>query len=229
MYDFSFPNDNEEKILDEYYKNEIKNIVFCYEIKEKNDLKIFERKNLIYYPKLNIYKCAILNIEEKKKSLNILSELFYSEKYYNDFLFAKAKKDAISAITNKYYFNGILQTQDISYIDIKKMKRNNLSILYSIKDIIKNKDIYSYIYLNKIIQKIGVDILIGSFATKKEEVPNRLEIIAMRKILGIRYSNKLMNRIFKRQLYRIRLAKRKDYFTKGYYIVKYPYEDCSEF
>ncbi|WP_231434193.1 hypothetical protein [Candidatus Nanopusillus massiliensis] len=67
MYDFCLTNDNEEELASEYYKNKIKNIVFCYEVFDKNDLKYFKLNNILYYKKLNLFYCALINNEDPKK------------------------------------------------------------------------------------------------------------------------------------------------------------------
>jgi len=92
MYDFCLPDNNEEELANEYYKNKIKNVVFCYEIFDKNDLKYFKLNNILYYKKLNIFYCALINNEDFKKSLEIANELFYSDKYYNDLVFIVGRK-----------------------------------------------------------------------------------------------------------------------------------------
>lgn len=237
MYDFAYPYDNEEELLEEYYKNGIKNVVLCYKVNKKDDLKIFERKNIIVFKKINVFKCAIVESEDINNIIKLSTDLFYSEKYYNDFVFIKTSKH-LKNILNKYYYNGLLNPigkitykyffKDLDYSDLNKIKRNNLSVLFSLKESIKDK-MYSIIYFNKIAQKKGIDILLGSFAQKKEEVPTKIELYSLRKVFGIKYSLKYQNKIFYKQLKRTRLAKRKDYFRKGYYIVKYPYEDCSEY
>jgi len=240
MYDFCLPDNNEEELANEYYKNKIKNIVFCYEVFDKNDLKYFKLNNILYYKKLNIFYCALINNEDFKKSLEIANELFYSDKYYNDLVFIIGRDlDYNDKILSKYFLNGIFDPikydkkyifGGINYVDIKKIKENNLSILFSIKNLIN--DIEKFYTVKKFLefaQKKYLNILIGSFAENKNEVPNIYQIYSFYKVLGIYYSLNYLNKIFKEQVIRIRLAKRKDYFTKGFYIISYPYQDCREY
>ncbi|BFI73710.1 hypothetical protein YN1_6970 [Nanoarchaeota archaeon] len=240
MYDFCVPNDNEEELIKEYYKNRIKNIVFCYEVFDKNDLKYFELKNILYFKKLNIFYCALINNDDFKKSLEIANELFYSEKYYNDLIFIVGKNlDYNEKILEKYFLNGIFDPIDydrkyyfkgLNYTSIKRIKENNLSILFSMKNLIEKKEkFYSVKEFLKFGQKKYLNILIGSFAEKKDEIPNRYHLYSFYKVLGIYYSLNYLNKIFKKQIIRTRLGKRRDYFTKGFYIISHPYQDCREY
>ncbi|BBL45495.1 hypothetical protein MJ1_0330 [Nanobdella aerobiophila] len=240
MYDFCLPNDNEEELLEEYYRNKIKNIVLCYYINDKKDLDIFKIKNILYYKKLNIFYCALINNDNLDKSLNLASELFYSDKYYNDLIYIIGKDfNYNEKISEKYFYNGInnfirkskkYYFYGISYSSMKKIKKNNLSFLIDINTIKKDLELfYNYKKFIEFAEKKYLNILIGSFAEKKEEVPNRYHLYSFYKVLGLYYSLNYLNRIFKEQIIRTRLAKRKDYFTKGFYIISYPYQDCKEY
>jgi hypothetical protein len=148
MYDFCLPDNNEEELASEYYKNKIKNVVFCYEVFDKKDLRYFKLKNILYYKKLNIFYCALINNEDFKKSLEIVNELFYSDKYYNDLIFIIGRDlDYNDKILSKYFLNGIFDPikydkkyvfRGINYVNIKRIKENNLSILFSMKNIIND-------------------------------------------------------------------------------------------
>ncbi|MGC9133584.1 MAG: hypothetical protein ACP5GJ_04250 [Nanopusillaceae archaeon] len=240
MYDFCIPNDNEENLIREYYKNKIKNIVFCYEIFDRNDLKYFELKNILSYKKINIFYCALINNDDFKKSLEIANELFYSDKYYNDLIFIVGKNmDYNEKILEKYFFNGMFDPinydkkfyfNGLNYTSIKRIKENNLSVLFSMKNLIENLEkFYSVKKFIKFAQKKYLNILVGSFAEKEDEVPNKYHLYSFYKVLGIHYSLNYLNKIFKKQIIRTRLTKRRDYFAKGFYIISYPYQDCREF
>ncbi|MGC9079503.1 MAG: hypothetical protein ACP5G1_02070 [Nanopusillaceae archaeon] len=240
MYDFCLPEDNEEKLLEEYLKNKIRNIVFCYKVNNKEDLRFFKLKNILYFKKINLFYCALIDNEDPKKSIELANELFYSEKYYNDLVFILGRNfDYNEKILTKYFYNGVVNPISynerykffgISYVSIKRLKNNRQAVLFSIKDLINDKKkFYSSIEFVKFAQKKYIDILIGSFARKGYEVPDRYHIYSFYKVLGIYYSLNYLNKIFKKQIIRTRLAKRKDYFTKGFYIVLYPYQDCREF
>ncbi len=240
MYDFAYPKDNEEKLLLEYYKNKIKNVVLCYEVFDKEDLSIFKLNNMIYFKRLNVFYCAIVNNEDPKKSLEISNELFYSEKYYNDLIFIRGRDLNFNEyISRKYFYNGVYDFVSIdkkykfnglSYKSIKIMKNNKLSFLFSISNI--KKDISKFYAIKEFIKfgvKKDLKLIIGSFASKGYEVPDRYQILSFYKILKIPWSIKYMEKILFEQIERTRLAKKRDYFTKGFYIISYPYQDCREF
>lgn len=235
MYDFVLPNDNEDIIIEGYKKVGIRNIILCYIVKEKEDLKLFERRNIKYYKNINTFVCALIDNSDIKKTLELSYELFYSEKLYNDLIMIKGRDYEYNMkILNKYQFNFILNPikYDKKYFfggigknDIKKMVKNNIYIVYSIKDILKNKkNISSIIFFNKKMSN-KVKFLIGTFSSRLSEIPNKYQILSFYKIFGIKYNE---DDLFF-QIKRCRLAKRKDYFMKGFYIAKYPYEDCREF
>ncbi|MEM4588338.1 MAG: hypothetical protein QXW13_02380, partial [Nanopusillaceae archaeon] len=89
MYDIAIPQNNEEELVERYLKNKIKKIIFGYFIKDKKDLEIFKLENLFYFKKIKIYYLAIVENENIEKTLKLISDLFYSEKLYNDLVFIK--------------------------------------------------------------------------------------------------------------------------------------------
>jgi len=234
MYDIALPEGNEEELARKYLEYGIKNVVFAYFIRNRSDLERFLLSNLFRYKSLNMFYLAIL--DSKKDLLKLSSDLFYSEKYYNDLIFIKFDRDRADVL-NKYFHNGIYLNEivgDEKYfiknLDMKslyKIKRNKQSILISLKDFLENP--YTYKYLIKIMQKKDVMFLFGSFASDKSEVPNKFSIKSFYKVLGIKYKTKVIDEFLFYQIRRTRLAKNKLYFMEGYYVVKMPYEDCSEY
>jgi len=235
MYDIALPEGNEEELARKYLENGIKNVVFTYFIRNRDSLEKFLLNNLFRYKGLNIFYLAI--IDSKKDLLKLCSDLFYSEKYYNDLVFVKFNKEDKLNILNKYFHNGIYLKEIIgdekSFIknlninSLYKIKRNKQSILISLKDSIENP--YAFKYLINILQKKDIMFLFGSFASDKSEVPNKFSIKSFYKVFGIKYKTKVMDEFLFYQIRRTRLAKNKLYFMEGYYIVKMPYEDCSEY
>jgi len=236
MYDIALPEGNEEELAKKYLENGIKNVVFAYFVRSNKDLERFLLKNLFRYRGLNIFYLVIVDEKNLKDLLKLSSDLFYSERYYNDLVFINFKKD-ISDTLNKYFYNGIYLKEiigDEKYfirnLDMRslyKIKKNKQSILISLKDSIENP--YPFSYLVKILQKKDVMFLFGSFASEKSEVPNRYSIKSFYRVFGIKYKIGVMDRFLFYQIKRTRLAKNKLYFMRGYYIVKMPYEDCSEY
>jgi len=235
MYDIALPEGNEEELARKYLENGIKDVVFAYFIRNKDDLEEFLLNNLFRYKRLNIFYLAI--VDSKKDLLKLSSDLFYSEKYYNDLIFVKFNREDKLNILNKYFHNGIYLKEIIGdekffikNLDMRslyKVKRNKQSILISLKDSIENP--YAFKYLIKIMQKKDIMFLFGSFASDKSEVPNKFSIKSFYKIFGIKYKIRVMDEFLFYQIRRTRLAKNKLYFMEGYYIVKMPYEDCSEY
>ncbi|MEM4915492.1 MAG: hypothetical protein QXT85_01965, partial [Nanopusillaceae archaeon] len=108
MYDIAIPQNNEEELVERYLKNKIKKIIFGYFIKDKKDLEIFKLENLFYFKKIKIYYLAIVENENIEKTLKLISDLFYSEKLYNDLVFIKGSSLEInSKLLNYYYYNGL--------------------------------------------------------------------------------------------------------------------------
>jgi len=236
MYDIALPEGNEEELAKKYLENRIRNVVFAYFVKDKKDLEKFLLKNLFRYKGLNIFYLAIIDEKKPKDLLKLSSDLFYSEKYYNDLVFINFNKEGSDAL-NKYFYNGIYLKEivgDEKYfirnLDMRslyKIKKNRQSILISLKDSIE--DPYPFGYLIKILQKKDFMFLFGSFASEKSEVPNKYAIKSFYRVFGIDYKIKVMDKFLFYQIKRTRLAKNKLCFMKGYYIVKMPYEDCSEY
>ena len=234
MYDIALPEGNEEELAKKYLENGIKNVVFAYFIRDKNDLEKFLLSNLFRYSGLNIFYLAI--VDSKRDLLKLILDLFYSEKYYNDLVFIKFNRNK-SNVLNKYFYNGIYLKEIISddrsiikNLNIKslyKIKRNKQSVLLSLKDSLENP--YAFKYLIEVMQKKDVMFLFGSFASDKSEVPNKFSIKSFYKVFGIKYRIKVIDDFLFYQIKRTRIAKNKLYFMDGYYIVKMPYEDCSEY
>jgi len=236
MYDIALPENNEEELAKKYLENGIKNVVFAYFIRDKNDLEKFLLKNLFKYKGLNIFYLAIIDEKKVSNILKMSSDLFYSEKYYNDLVFIKFEKED-SKILNKYFYNGIYLKEiigdekffirNLNMRSLHKIKKNKQSILISLKDSMESP--YQFKYLIKILQKKDVMFLFGSFASEKSEVPNKYSIKAFYRVFGINYKIKVMDKFLFYQIKRTRLAKNKLCFMEGYCIVKMPYEDCSEY
>lgn len=238
MYDIAIPQNNEEELVERYLKNKIKKIIFGYFIRDKKDLEIFKLENLFYFKKIKIYYLAIVENENIEKTLKLISDLFYSEKLYNDLVFIKGSSLEInSKLLNYYYYNGLflenLYSKEKFYFTnldkncFNKLKKNNQALLFSLKDAIK--DPYSFKFLFKILQRKKIPFLYGSFASEKSEVPNKYELKAFYKIFEIRYSLEVLDIFLFKQIKRTRIAKNKLYFNKDFYILKLPFEDCCEF
>lgn len=242
MFDIALPNENEEELTKEYIKKGYQNVIFLYKISNFEDTKIF--KSIKSYPKINVYYGAIIDVSKTKEALSLAAELFYNVKFFNDLVFILAKDFKFNrAIINKYFHNGLinpgyLDVEDhpnIRYIAIptkflKKIIDNNLSIVFSIKELKKNHTFLGRVmYLVKILQKKNIPIILGSFASSPEEVPYKSYLLAWKKILGIKYSKDFVfSEFIWNQICRTRKAKSPWIFADGFEIVKHPYEDCSE-
>jgi|GEM_PF-1913453 len=243
IFDFALPKTDKENILNEYKKNNIKNVVLFYEISKRNDLKIF--KNIEEFKGLNIYLGALIDNDNPKKTIELAAELFYNKKLYNDLVVIKSKDFEYNRkVLEKYFHNGILNPGDyheedtlmfrytsLSVASIKKLKKNNQAVFIGLVDILKNYKVLGRIlYLVKILEKKDIPIIVGSFAKSPEEVPGKYELLSFKKILEIKYSNKLVFEAFiLEQINRVRKAKNPMVITKGFEIVKTPYEDCREY
>ncbi|RIB35369.1 MAG: hypothetical protein BXU00_01220 [Candidatus Nanoclepta minutus] len=238
MYDIALPKDNEEDLVRKYIENGIKNVVFAYFIENRRDIETFLLNRLLKYKNLNLFYLAIVNSKKTSETMKIALDLFYLEKYYNDLVFIKFDNSLSSyRIFGKYFYNGVyidkivgnekFYFRNIDLSSIYKIKKNRQSVLLSLKDALDNP--YPFKYLIKVLSKKDVMIIFGSFASDKSEVPNKYAIKSFYKVFGIDYSLKLMEEFLFYQINRTRLAKNKFYLTDGYYIVKMPYEDCSEY
>lgn len=242
MFDIALPDKNEEELIREYIKKGYKNVIFLYRVSNSTDTKIF--RSIKSFPKINVYYGAIVDTPKTKEALSLAVELFYNIKFFNDLVFILARDFKFNRETiNRYFYNGLinpgyLNTEDhpnVRYITIptkflKNIINNNLSIVFSIKELKKE---YTFlgrtIYLVKILQRKNIPIILGSFASRPEEVPYKSYLLAWKKILEVKYSKDLVFSEFVwNQIHRTRKAKSPWVFTNGFEIVRYPYEDCSE-
>ena len=237
------PETKEDEIINEYKRNNIKNIIIFYRVSKRTDLKIF--KKIYEFKDVNVYLGAIIDNEDHKKTIDLAAELFYNRKLYNDLVIIKSRDFEYNRkILDKHFHNGILNPGDfheedtllfrytsLSIASINRLKKNNQAVFIGFSDILKNYKVLGRIlYLIKILEKKDIPIIVGSLAKSPDEIPGKKELLAFKKILEIKYSSKLVFRDFIiKQIDRTRKAKNLLVITKGFEIVKTPYEDCREY
>ncbi|HIP66705.1 MAG TPA: hypothetical protein EYH09_01085 [Candidatus Nanopusillus sp.] len=242
MFDIALPDKNEEELVKEYIRKGYRNVVFLYKVSNFEDTNIF--RSVKNFPRINIYYGAIINVSKAKKALSLAAELFYNVKFFNDLVFILSRDFKFNRLAiNKYFHNGLvnpgyLKVEDhpnVRYIAIptkflKRIVENNLSIVFSIKELKKEYVFLGRVmYLIKILQKKNIPVILGSFATHPEEVPYKSYLLAWRRILGINYPKDLVfSKFIWNQIRRTRKAKSPWIFAEGFEIIKFPYEDCSE-
>lgn len=239
MIDIILYHDNLKETLDLLWKLGWEKAIVLFEVRKIEDLERFRKIDLGE----KVYPGILIKSENKKEIKEIAVEAYYNKDYFIDFIvYEISNTELIPYVSRLRFLNAICKFEfdprkdflthkrsGINHVIAKRLKENEIAYLIPLSYIDSNL----HVILGRILQNIKLqrkykfDIIVSSFAKNINELKSIISVDAFYKLFNIGDKEYLFRTIIK-QIEKTRRAKSPWVFTKGFEIVRFPYEDFED-